>query len=141
MTRLLAIGLLLAGMSPTWPLLAQSTEVWLIQNEPLQDKVGVRVLSQPEQIVVYVDRPAPPDGTALPEIAIQAWVLRSDGTAVPRSRPAQKVMSWGRRSPSGGTTWSTTFSFAPASPKDLAAVVVSLDGVLFVRPIPQKPTN
>ena len=140
MTRLFAIGLLLVA-TPTGRLAAQSNEVWLIQNEPVQDTVGVRVLSLSEQIVVYVDRPAPPDGTALPKIAIQAWVLRSNGTAVPRSRPAQKVMSWGRRSPSGGTTWSTTFNFAPASPQDLAAVVVRVGGVLFVRPIPQKAAN
>jgi hypothetical protein len=70
---------------------------------------------------------------------IQAWVLRSDGTTLSRSRPEQKVLTWGRRTEAGtGTTWRSTFSFAPADQRDLAAVVVSLDGVLFVRPIPQK---
>ncbi len=141
MTRILAIGLLLVATLPTGPLVAQSKEVWLIHNEPLQDKVGVRVLSQPEQIQVYADRGATPDGTELPAVAFQAWLLRSDGTALSRSRPAQKVMTWGTRSPGGGTTWSTTFSFAPVSPQDLAAVVVSLDGVLFVRPVRRTPTN
>ena len=141
MTRLLAIGLLLLALSPTGPLVAQSTEVWLIQNEPLQENVGVRVRSQPEQVQLYVDRAAPFDGTALPEVAIQAWLLRSDGTALLRSGPAQKTMTWGRRSPGGGTTWSTTCSFAPTNPQDLAAVVVSLDGMLFVRTIPQKTAN
>ena len=71
MTRLLAMGLLLVALSPTGPLVAQSTEVWLIQNEPLQDTVGLRVLSQPQQMLVYVDRAVPPDGTTLPVMAIR----------------------------------------------------------------------
>jgi hypothetical protein len=75
-------------------------------------------------------------------MAIQAWVLTSDGTALSRSRPEQKVLTWGRRSEAGtGTTWRSTFSFVPADPRDLAAVVVNLDGTLFVRPIPQQPAN
>jgi hypothetical protein len=72
---------------------------------------------------------------------IQAWVLTSNGTALPRLRPEQKVLTWGKRSEPAGTTWRSTFSFAPADQRDLAAVVVSLDGTLFVRAIPQKPTN
>jgi hypothetical protein len=137
MKRLIAIAALLVATSPTGPLVAQSKEVWLIQNEPLQDKIGVRVLYQPEQIVVYVGRGSTQDRTEPPEMTIQAWVLRSDGTALPRYRPGQKVMTWGN----GWTTWSTVFNFAPAKAQDLAAVVVSLDGALFVRPIPQKPAN
>ena len=135
MTRMLAIGLLLVALSPTGPLVTQSTEVWLIQNESLQDQVGVRVLSQPEQMLVYVDRAAAPDGTASPEMAIQTWLLTSDGTALSRHRPEEKRMTWGN-----GRT-NTIFAFEPVNPRDLAAVVVSLDGTLFVRPIPQKPTN
>jgi hypothetical protein len=126
------VGLLLVATSPA--LVAQSKEVWLIQNEPLQDDVGLRVLSQPEQIVVYIDRGATPQDAALPERTIQAWVLRSDGTALPRYRPGQKVMTWGTSS-NGWTTWSTIFLFGPADHGDLAAVVVNLDGALFVRPI------
>jgi hypothetical protein len=112
-----------------------------MQNEVLREGVALGVAHQPDQVVVDVRRWSSP-GAPLPDMPIQAWVLTSNGTALPRLRPEQKVMTWGTRSETGtGTTWRTTFTFAPADQRDLAAVVVNVDGSLFVRPIPQKPTN
>jgi hypothetical protein len=142
MTRRLALGLLLVATMPAGPAAAQSGQVWLLQNDLLRDQIAVGVAHQPEQVLVDVRRWSAPNGTPLPDMAIQAWILKSDGTALSRSRPEQKVMTWGRRSDAGtGTTWRSTFSFAPADQRDLAAVVVSVDGTLFVRAIPQKPTK
>ena len=140
MTRLFAIGLLLVAISPAGPLAAQSDQVWLLRDDALQDKITVSVAHQPEQVLVYVHRGSTPDGVVLPEMAIQAWVLKADGTALSKYRPGQKVMTWGTQS-NGWTTWSTIFNFERVNPRDLAAVVVSLDGTLLVRPISQKPAN
>jgi hypothetical protein len=141
-TRLVAVGLLLIVTSPVGRVAAQSEQVWLIRDEPLRDKTAVGVAHQPEQVLVSVHWWSAPDQTRLPDMAIRAWVLKADGTSLSRSRPEQKVMTWGKRSEAGtGTTWRSIFSFASADQRDLAAVVVSLDGALFVRPIPQKPAN
>jgi hypothetical protein len=141
MTRLLAVGLLLVATAPAGRAAAQSDQVWLIQDELLRDNTAVGVAHQPDRVVVDVRRWSSP-GAPLSDMPIEAWVLTSNGTALPRLRPEQKVLTWGKRSEAGtGTTWRSTFSFAPADQRDLAAVVVSLDGALFVRSIPQKPAK
>lgn len=140
MTRRLAVGLLLVAAMPAGRVAAQAGQVWLIRDDALQDKIAVSVAHQPEQVLVYVHRGSTPDGVVLPEMAIQAWLLKADGTALSKYRPGQKIMTWGTQS-NGWTTWSTIFNFERVNPRDLAAVVVSLDGTLFVRPISQKPTN
>ncbi len=138
MTRLLAIGLLLVATAPAGSLAAQTNPVWLLQNEALRDGTTVGVAHLPDQVVMSVQRWAP-QRTSLPDMAIRVWVLKSDGTALSTGGPEQKVMTWGKLSEAGtGTTWRSTYAFAPADQRDLTAVVVSLDGTLFVRPIPQK---
>jgi hypothetical protein len=127
---------------PAGRVAAQSSQVWLIQDELLRAQIAVGVAHQADQVVVDVRWWSAPDGTRLPDMAIQAWVLTSNGTALPRLRPEQKVLTWGKRSEAGtGTTWRSIFAFAPADQRDLAAVVVSVDGALFVRSIPQKPAK
>jgi hypothetical protein len=85
------------------------------------------VAHQPDQVVVDVRRWSAP-GAPLPDMPIEAWVLTSNGSALSRSRPEQKVLTWGRRTEAGtGTTWRSIFPFAPADQRDLAAVVVSLE--------------
>lgn len=140
--RWLAVGLLLLATAPTQSVVAQILEVpfehnielWLtfINDEPLQGKTRLDLHSQASRITVQVRRSGP-DEPFHPEMVMQAWVLRSDGTALERRAPS-RVTGPGRTK-----DWIAIFAFEPSNVQDLAAVVVSLDGVLFVRPIPHKP--
>ena len=142
MTRVLAVGLLLVTTAPAGPVAAQNIELWipLIQNDRLQDQISLDVLYQQSQVSVHVFRRSTPEGPSLPAIAIQAWVLKSDGTVLRRRDPTKPTRSDGTNSQSS-TDWVTVLPFEPARVEDLAAVVVSVDGALFVRRILQQPAN
>jgi hypothetical protein len=137
MIRVLALGLLLAATAPGRSIAAQSPQDWLIESERLTDKVSLAVASQPERVSVHVSRESTPDGTPLPERALQVWVLSSDGTALRPRDPARPSLTFGTTS-NGWTDWRSVFSFEPSDRTALAAVAVSVNGALFVRPIPQK---
>jgi hypothetical protein len=59
---------------------------------------------------------------------IQAWLLRGDGTAI--SQVEKRNVK----------TNGIVFTFAPVPAKELAGVVVSVNGKLFVREIKVNPT-
>jgi hypothetical protein len=70
-------------------------------------------------------------------MATQAWVLRSDGTALPsriegHRAPVQVTVNRG----GDPILWRKMFMFKAAEQEELVAVVVSLNGVPLVRPIP-----
>ena len=145
MTRLLAVGLLVVAMSPARPLAAQSPVAPLI-DEPLLAGTRLRVSSQRAGITIDIGtdtagRPEAP--SSLDGVNIQVWVLKADGTALPRRRPGEEPIRVSSMAVRNGQTYSQRllFGFEPANPLDLDAVVVSVDGVLFVRPIRQKTTN
>jgi hypothetical protein len=73
------------------------------------------------------------------DLALQTWVLKSDGTALARSW-SEDVPNLGRPS-TESKDWSLVWGFRTAEPPELAAIVVRVGGTLFVRPIPQKPRN
>ena len=134
MTRLLALVLLIAT-APAWPVGAQSEShpaISLMRDEPVVGPVTLSVILSSEQTRVTVFRGAGDE--RLLETPLQVWVLRSDGTALQRRNPKEPFPSFG----TGKTNWAnwyTIISFERATQRELSAVVVSLDGVLFVRPI------
>ncbi len=65
-------------------------------------------------------------------------MLTSNGAALSPRDPARPGLTVGTTS-NGWTDWRTVFSFEPADRTALMAVVVSVNGALFVRPIPQEP--
>lgn len=137
MVRYLAVGLLLVVTAPTARAQVQA-EDW-IRDESLVGEVGLSVRQQQHRpVVVSIFR-----GTGderLLEMPLQVWVLKSDGTALPRRSQAETLPSFGTGR-KDWASWYTTVSFEPAGQRDLSAVVVSLNGSLFVRPIPQKPAK
>ena len=142
MTRVLALGLLLIATSPSLPVAAQSAVAPLIE-EPLIEGLHVRVSHGPEGVSVEIGaargRPSQvPEAFA--ETNVQVWVLKSDGTALPLRRLGGPVRVSTIRNGQPSLR-NLMFGFEPADQRDLDAIVVSLDGVLFVRPIPQKLAN
>jgi hypothetical protein len=130
MVRWLAVGLLLLVTAST--AMGQSRPT-LLRADPLLDNVSVTLTHGPELIVVYIHPPggARPD-PKWPEMSLQAWVLKSDGTAL---APIQGFRAYGTQH------WYKSVGFRALDPAELVAVVVSVDGVLFVRPIPKTPAN
>ena len=108
---------------------------WLIQGERLQDRVLVSVGHHAASIQVSVTMGSTTQGTDPPKMDIQAWVLKSDGTALGRNRTDHNPLT-SAITRFGSSNWSMTFAFSSAEPRELAAVVVSVNGALFVRPIP-----
>ena len=140
MARLLAVGLLLSAIAPATPAAAQADVIRLL-DEALAGGVSVRVTQAPGGIGVDVSRGPLSRGETTPpfaDMAVQTWVLTVDGSALGLAqRPYDQPISvWSGRLRGGRRVLShRTFVFEHANPRDLAAVVVSLDGVLFIRPI------
>ena len=62
----------------------------------------------------------------------EVWLLRHDGAAQPRLGNPPAKIGVGN---AGSSTEIMSFDFARSSPKDLAAVVVSVNGEMFVRKV------
>ena len=113
-------------------------------DEPLLAGTRLRVSSQPAGIGIDIgtDRArrseAPP---SLDGVNVQVWVLKTDGTALPRRRPGQEPVRVSMIRNGQAYFRSLLFGFEAADPRDVDAVVVSLDGVLFVRPILRPSAN
>ena len=145
MTRLLAVGLLLWATSPALPAAAQSAVAPLME-EPLLQGLHVRVFHRPDGVSVDVGTDRGQSSQAVQSFAetnVQVWVLKADGTALPRRRPGQEPIRVSSIAIRSGQTHhqSLLFGFETADPRDLDAVVVSVDGVLFVRRIPKTPAS
>ena len=145
MRRLLAVGLLLVATSPALPVVAQSAVVPLVE-QPLVAGLHVRVFNRSDGVSVDVSTDPGQSSQALQSFAetnVQVWVLKADGTALPRRRPGEEPIRVSSRAVRNGQTYSQRllFGFETADPRALDAVVVSLDGVLFVRRIPKTPAN
>jgi hypothetical protein len=66
-------------------------------------------------------------------VTVRAWLLRHDGTAQPRENDKPPA-TFGLGN-AGSVTEIMSFGFARSSPRDLAAVVISVNGEMFVRAI------
>jgi hypothetical protein len=150
MARWLLAGFMLATVSVTAARTQTAAEfgpiLYLVRAEPLEKDISVSVIwTRPDILNVQVHKGASEVnviGGHLPkaaqDLAIQTWVLKSDGTALSRRAGPGEYPGLGRPSTSS-TDWSLTWGFRYAEPSDLAAVVIRVGGGLFVRPIPQKP--
>jgi hypothetical protein len=125
-------------------------------NQPSDDVAVLSVVEKgtasgvPERLVVRIDRTRSDDTTPLWQVSIQVWLLRTNGTALTRTGTQLGVMSADVGVGSleeaqrlRGTVHGTErmeFSFPLVPPKELAGVVVSVNGKLFVREIKANPT-
>ena len=108
-----------------WPLAEQVQAVSLMDQKTflIADVAGLSV--QEWKGVV----PQRPSGEGL-----QVWVLRKDGQAVRQRTPA-RPSEWGGLGGIATKSWEFTFDYAPF--RDLAAVVVAVEGQSFVREMPK----
>ena len=140
MVKWLAVGFLLFT-TPTYSVaqiletkFEHNLEPWLalIEDETLEGKIRLDLHFQTSQITVQVRRSTPEEARLHPEMAMQAWILKEDGTSIRRRYPSKAP------GPGRTTGWIAIFAFEPAKLQELAAVVLSLDGTLFVKPIPHE---
>jgi hypothetical protein len=117
--------------------------VWLLRVAPLSDDVSqLSVFYHSEEAaivpafieVTLMGKHGNADPKRLPKQAIQTWLLRGDGTSV-----AQMPKSFHGFPLSEATTDfypdAVSFDFVTVPPKELAGVVVSVNGTLLVREI------
>lgn len=112
---------------------------WLLTPAPLSDDVSrLSVTNRPEGAgnppfieVALIGMHGTADPKRLPIQAIQAWLLRADGTGV-----AAMPKSFHDR-PTTGDVYPDVvfFDFVSVPAKELAGVVVSVNGKLYVREI------
>ncbi len=148
MVRWLAIGLVLVAtpsVGSAQRVAARAAvvgETRLIWDDPLADAARLSVTQRipGEQVRVTISRSATQSDNP-PEMTLQVWVLKSNGTTLPRERTSDSypVTFW--TGGNGSMVGLTAFAFGRVDRTDLEAVVVSVDGVLFVRPIPKPPAN
>ncbi len=163
MVRWLAIGLVFASVSATGatqvtsavPKSAQGP-IYLVRAEPLVGDISVSVILGWDNVNVHVDKGSSNVevvGGHLPrgaiDLAVQTWVLKADGTALPRW-PGPGDLPPGvaigeppavARPSTASTDWSLIWGYRYAQPAELSAVVVRIGGVFHVRPIPQTPRS
>ena len=140
----LAVVLLLLSSTPIHSQTAQSLppdtadmKYLLVERSFSDDISSIYVSEQQNGIAVQLSGGSSPTGgpsnphqTPLKDLGIQIWVLCSDGTALaqkPRSGVAFSLANGG---------WSTDmmqFVFENAPPDKIAAVVLRINGKLFVR--------
>ena len=114
---------------------AQATR-YLLHVSPLSDEItNLWVVETPEILEVQFDgqctRVGETNTKPLSGMTLQAWLLRADGTALAQRSNPSRASAGG----SGCKPDLMIFSFEHVPPKDLAGVVVSVDGKLFVREI------
>jgi hypothetical protein len=109
-------------------------EIQLIQAEPLDGPAFLWVSQQGGYVRVQVSPTRARGGASVQtvaDVALQVWVLTSDGTALARHDRSTLPLAYRM-----GGLW-----FDATEPTRLSAVVVSINGALFVRPIPTRPMN
>ena len=138
--RMLAVALVLLA-SPAWAQLPtvdiDRQKVSYVVDEPLADGISVRATLHQRGLTVGVHASSPTQEFS--EAVVQAWVLKADGTAMPMNGTRavlSSVVRDGKKLRSA-----RLFMFERAALEDVAAVVVSLHGVPYVRPISSKPSS
>jgi len=116
----------------------------LLNTVPLSDEISVDVIelfegvgAQPPLLVVQLGRLPTRSGESNPHpqplsgMAIQVWLLRADGTSVAQRQKRSIVAP----EQAGVITETTSVFFDDVPHHDVAGVVVSVDGKLYVREI------
>jgi hypothetical protein len=105
-----------------------------VLDEPLVDGINVRATLRQNGLTVGVHACSPTQEFS--EAVVQAWVLKADGTAMPMNG-ARTVLSSvvrdGKKLQSG-----RLFMFERGALQNVAAVVVTLNGVPYVRSVSAK---
>ena len=114
-----------------------SANRWLLQAKTIsKDISGLFVQDTGGSLVVQVSGKSFPDNVQpfkpFENVTVQVWLLRHDGTAQPREKWPPGTLGL---SNAGSVTEIMSFGFTRSSPQDLAAVVVSVNGEMFVRKI------
>ena len=110
---------------------------WLLRAENIsKDVASLSVQDTGGSLVVLLyGKSVPASATPFKpfeNVTAQVWLLRRDGTAQPRLGEAPVKAGVG----SGGFVQEImSFGFAPSAAQDLAGVVASVNGQLFVREI------
>jgi hypothetical protein len=142
LTRLLAAALLLCLIGPGTSVGAQSAVRPLI-DEQLLAGIHVRVTNGPEGMMIGIEvATAPPRRAGASQLItdipdVQVWLLKVDGTALPQRRPGGGPVQVSMIRNGQRHLQRLLYVFEAADRRELAAVVVRLDGVLFIRPIPR----
>jgi hypothetical protein len=142
------LSILVFGLQAAPPQ-TESTKHILFQESSLSQDIAHLVVSEQLSnsfyngdtlVVELIGRGMPDDYIQLPgvkpparplgDLGIEVWLLRVDGTAL--KRMAKVLSATGN---AGWITDSDMFVFEHIAPKELAGVVVRLDGMLFVRDI------
>lgn len=143
LARRLLIGVIALATLPALRAQTRQPPRVLPSFEPLTDGVSITVVEQPDTgtqpafILVQLSGQSTPNGKTNPNpkplsgMAIQLWLLRTDGTAVPQhGKPGFVGLS-----NMGEVTDMMSLLFEDAPTKDLAGVVVSVNGKFYVREI------
>jgi len=115
-----------------------SANRWLLQAKTIsKDISGLFVQDTGGSLVVQVAGKSFPDNVQpfkpFENVRVQVWLLRQDGTAQPQANNnPPRTMGI---SNAGSVTEIMSFGFTRSSPQGLAAVVVSVNGEMFVRKI------
>src|SRR5262245_32249478 len=116
---------------------ARSANHWLLATKATsKDISGLFVQDTGGSFVVQVSGKSFPDHVQpfkpFENVTVQVWLLRHDGTAQPLGKRPPGTFGI---SNAGSVTEIMSFGFTRSSPQDLAAVVVSVNGEMFVRKI------
>jgi hypothetical protein len=129
------IGLLAQASARTWAV--AQTPPSIVSLGPLSAEIpNLAVESQPSGVVVSIGFPARRTGSPpSTRPRIQVWLLKSDGNAVIQKGVSGIVGGV----PASSSSATDFFRFNPVQLSELAGVVVSIDGKLYVREIKPKP--
>jgi hypothetical protein len=152
LARPLLIGVMalatLPGVQTSPPTLkAQSTDLptrTLLSVRPLSDEIRDLSVNETSQYIEvemrgrsWRDGEKEPRPLWLSGTTIQVWLLRSDGKVVAqREKPVSVVVG-----NAGSSQGIMQAHFDPVPPQELAGVVVSVDGKLYVREIKVNPAS
>jgi len=149
--RYLTVGLLTLGILPDPS--AQRAQAHpsqtLLAPAPLSDEITALSVTEysgmggPPGVQVALQGPQVHDGARNPLSVrtTQVWLVRKDGTTVgDLSHPMETIDNASVRD-FGVVTYGLLFSFQPVPPQDLAGVVVSVNGKMYVREIKVNPAS
>jgi hypothetical protein len=156
--RYLVVGFLALGIPTAPPTQQGAPTQTLLAPAPLSDQITALTVTEysgrcagikpqpgtgdgPPCIQVKLNGPAVHDGTSSPNLlsvkTTQVWLLRKDGTAVGNLFQPGAAM-WPGDFP---IPFGLLFTFQVVPPQELAGVVVSLSGKLYVRAIKVNPAS
>jgi hypothetical protein len=149
LARQVLIGVMALGSLPVSPTQsARAATRVLLAPAPLSDEItALTVTARPEftdspaNIEVLLQgqsiHPGEVDPKPLTGMTLQVWLLRTDGTTLAQVRKPINVRGFAP----GLSTAEILFAFPSVPPQELAGVVMSVNGKLYVREIKVNPAS